>query len=352
MDDVDEPGVRPPSLFIRLPHSWCGASPDAVLRVAALAEELGFAGVSVQDHVLAGPSVSPCGGVHTGDDRTVMESLTTLAFVAARTTRLRLLTGVVVLPYRHPIWVAKVSATLDVLSGGRLILGLGVGAPSRRATDGVQDLASHADIAERETALFDLPGPRGPIMDEAIVALDRLWRDDRATFHGRYFDFTDVDLYPKPVQQPRIPLWIGGRADAAKRRAALLADAWFPSQASVAVLAAGRADILEMAGSAGVTGPRDFGVNLFVAVDRDGAAARDVVRRGLGHRFRDEAGLFASTIAGTPDEVRERILEYVTVGVTAFDLKILPLATPETLLAMRLIAGDVMPALIEGRARG
>jgi probable F420-dependent oxidoreductase len=340
-----QPLARPAALFIRLPHSWCGASPDAVLRVADLAEELGFAGISVQDHILSGPSVSPCGGVHTGDDRTVMESFTTLTYVAARTTRLRLLTGVIVLPYRHPIWVAKVSATLDVLSGGRLVLGVGVGAPVRRPTDGVQNLASHADIAERETALFALPGARGAIMDEALVALDRLWREDHATFHGRYIDFTDVDLYPKPLQEPRIPIWIGGRAEAAKRRAALLADAWFPSQASVEVLAAGRATVLEMAREAGLAGPRDFGVNLFVAVDPDGAAARELIRQGLGHRFRDEAGLFSSTIAGTPDEVRRRILDYVAAGVTAFDLKILPLTTPETLASMRYLAAEVMPAL-------
>jgi len=207
VDDVDKPELRPPSLFVRLPHSWCGASPDAVVRVADRAEELGFAGVSVQDHVLSGPSVSPCGGIHAGDDRTVMESLTTLAFVAARSTRLKLLTGVVVLPYRHPIWVAKVGATLDVLSGGRLILGLGVGAPSRRATDGVQNLASHADIAERETRLFDLPGPRGPIMDEAIVAFQKAIRiqPDYANAHANlaaaHFDRGEYEEAAKHARQ-------------------------------------------------------------------------------------------------------------------------------------------------------
>lgn len=340
-----EPPSRPLAMYVRLPHSWCGANVEAVRRIADAAEELGFTGVSVQDHILSGPEVSPCGGIHTGDDRTVLESLTTLAWVAARTTRLRLLTGVVVLPYRHPIWVAKMAATLDNLSDGRLTLGLGVGAPSRRTTDGVQHLASHADIAERETALFDLPGPRGPIMDEALVAIDRLWREDRASFHGRYFDFTDVDLYPKPVQQPRIPIWVGGRADAARRRAALLADAWFPSQASVDVVATGARAIGELARTAGVAGPTDLGVNLFVAIHGDRDRAREIVRRGLGHRFRDEAGLFESTIAGSPADVRDRLLAYTSVGVTAVDLKLLPLTTPETLEAMRLIANEVMPGL-------
>lgn len=334
----------PVEAFVRLPHSWCGASLDGILQVAEAAEALGFAGVSVQDHILSGKAVAPCGHRHLEDDRMVLEPLTTLSFVAARTSRVRLLTGVLVLPFRHPIWVAKTAGTLDVLSKGRLVLGVGVGAPRGRATDGVQNMGPHADIATRESALFELPGPRGRLMDESLEALDRLWRDESATYHGELFDFEGVDLRPQPVQRPRPPIWVGGRADAAHRRAALLADAWFPSQASVEVLAAGRARVLEIAASAGRPEPR-FGVNLFVSIDRDGEAARAVVRDGLGHRFRTEAGLFESSLAGTPAEVRDRMLEYVAAGCSAFDLKILPLTLDETLAQMELFARDILPSV-------
>ncbi len=286
-----------PEVYVRLPHSWCGASLDAVVRVAEAAERLGFDGVSVQDDVLAGPGVAPCGHRHDGDDRTVMESLATLAFVAARTSRVRLLTGVLVLPFRHVVWVAKTAATIDVISSGRLVLGVGVGAARGRQTDGVQNLDPHADISARETALFDLPGPRGALMDEALEALDCLWTADPASYGGRYISFEDVDLVPRPVQQPRPPIWVGGRVDQAIRRAALLADGWFPSQASVEVLAAGRARAGELAAAAGRPAPF-VGVNLFAAVDPDGDAARDGLRAPGEPQPRRRAGPPRSAATG------------------------------------------------------
>jgi alkanesulfonate monooxygenase SsuD/methylene tetrahydromethanopterin reductase-like flavin-dependent oxidoreductase (luciferase family) len=332
-----------PKVFVRLPHSWCGASVDGVLRVAEAAESLGFDGVSVQDHILSSRGTSPCGHAHDGDDRDVLESLSTLAFVAARTSRVKLLTGVLVAPFRHPIWVAKAAGAVDVLSGGRLVLGVGIGWPGGRSTDPLQKMSLHAQLARRESDLFVLPGPRAKLMDEWLTALDLLWREDVASYEGELIRFEGVDLRPRPVQRPRPPIWIGGRADPVLRRVALLADGWFPSQASVEVLAAGRARVLEMAEAAGRPTPR-FAVNLFVSVDRDRELARDVVRDGLGHRFQTEEGLFASTIAGTPADVVERMRAYIAAGCSAFDLKILPLATAPTLRQVELLARDVLPA--------
>jgi probable F420-dependent oxidoreductase len=311
--------------------------------VADAAEALGFDGVSVQDHMLSSRGTSPCGHHHAGDDRDVLESLTTLAYVAARTRRVKLLTGVLIVPFRNLFWAAKTAATVDVLSSGRLVLGLGVGWP-RGTTDPVQRMRLHADLALRETELFDPPRPRGRLMDESIRALDLLWGEEDASFQGEHIRFEGVDLRPRPVQQPRPPVWIGGRSEAALRRAATLADGWFPSQASVEVLAAGRARTLELAASAGRPAPRSA-VNLFISVDRDGEAAREVVRDGLGHRFQTEAGLFGSTIAGSPAEVLQRMRDYVAAGCSAFDLKILPLASEPTIAQVELLARDVLPAL-------
>ena len=332
-----------PEVFVRLPHSWCGASVDGVQRVAEAAEALGFDGVSVQDHLLSSRGTSPCGQHHDGDDRSVLESFATLAFVAARTSRVKLVTGVLVLPYRNVFRVAQISASIDNLSNGRLVLGVAGGWP-RGTSDPVQRMRLHAELAARETDLFDPPSPRGRYLDEQIEALDRLWQEEDASFQGDFLAFEGVDLRPRPLRRPRPPIWVGGRAAATQRRAALLADGWFPSQASVEVLAAGRDSVLAHARAASRPDPR-IAVNLFVSVDRDGEAARDVVRDGLGHRFASEAAMFGAAIAGTPAQVLHRIREYVEAGCSAFDLKILPLATGPTLAQVELLAREVLPAI-------
>jgi alkanesulfonate monooxygenase SsuD/methylene tetrahydromethanopterin reductase-like flavin-dependent oxidoreductase (luciferase family) len=287
-----------PDLFVRLPHSWCGADLDAIDAVARAAEDLGFTGVSVQDHLLSGHAVAPCGDRHLEDDRMVLEPFSVLSYVAARTSRVRLLTGVLVLPHRHPAWVAKTAATLDVLSRGRLTLGVGIGAPRDRRNEGNQNIGPHSDISAREHALIDVQGNRARFMDEALELLDLLWGEEAVVYEGERFRMNGVDMRPRPVQRPRPPIWVGGRAEAALRRAATLADGWFPSQATVEVMRAGIARVRELAAEAERPDPF-FAVNMFVAVNRDGDLAREIVRDGLGHRFKGEEALFASTIAGS-----------------------------------------------------
>ena len=227
------------------------------------------------------------------------------------------------MPFRHVVWVAKTAATIDILSGGRLVLGVGVGAPPDRQIDGLQNIAPHSVISQRETALFELPGPRGRVMDEALQALDALWTQDSASFSGEYLRFSDIDLRPQPAQRPRPPIYVGGRAEGAIRRAALYADGWFPSQASTEVLAAGLATARSLAAEAGRPEPR-AGINLFLSVGGDGDAARAVVQDGLGHRFKTAEGLAESTMAGDPDDVVARIRAYEAAGCSLFDLKVLP----------------------------
>ena len=333
-----------PEIFIRLPHSWCGASVAGVGEVAAAAEELGFDGVSVQDHILSSSGTSPCGHDHDGDDRSVLEPIATLSFVAARTRRLKLVTGVIVLPFHHVVRLAKSAATLDVLSGGRLILGVGIGWPKSRLADATQRMSRHANLAGRETALFDLTGSRATRMDEALEALHRLWAEEPATLDGDLIRFEGVDMRPLPAQQPHPPIWIGGRVDAVLQRVARWGDAWFPSQASVETIASGRRRLLELAEALDRPAPRSA-VNLFASVARDRDGARATMRAALGRRFTGDEALFASTVAGNPTDVVNRVREYTAVGVTALDLKILPLATGATLDQMRLLAEEVLPAL-------
>lgn len=328
---------------VRLPHSWCIADRDALVAVAELADELDM-DVSVQDHLLADSSVSPCGHAHPagGEDRTVFEAHTTLAFLAARTERARLIAGVYVLPYRHPVWLAKETSSLDALSNGRLVVGVGVGALRGRQHDHGQNLQAHGSIATREFDTFAIHGHRGRMMDEYLRVLDALWTQDTASYEGEFVRFSAIDIFPKPVASPRPPIWIGGRSDAAISRAARLAEAWYPSQASVEVIEAGAPQLARDAREAGRPTP-SMAVNLFASVMADGDAARDAMRDALGHRFQGDAPLFAATLAGTPDEVRDHVQRYVDAGVTTFDLKYLPLTVEETLAQMRLVASAVAP---------
>ena len=334
---------------MRLPHSMCGTSARAVLEVAATAEALGFDGVSVQDQLVQSSGTAPCGHNHNadGDDRDIFEPLATLSFVAGRTSRVKLVTGVIVLPFRHVVQLAKAAGTIDVLSDGRLVLGVGIGWPGARKDDPAQKMSHYADVARRESELFNVPGPRPKLMDESLQALSLLWTEDSATFHGDLISFDNVDLRPRPVQQPRPPIWVGGRAEAVQRRAALYADGWFPSQATVALVAAGRELMLPIAEAAGRPEPR-FAVNLFLSVDEDGQAARDVITDGLGHRFRTPEMLADATISGNPAQVISRMREYIAAGCSAFDFKILPLTTDRTLAQMDLMAREVLPVIRAG----
>ena len=137
-------------------------------------------------------------------------AMTAMAFVAGATSRMTVDSAVIVLPYHHPVVLAKAVSTLDLLSGGRVRLSIGVG------------------HAEREFEVLGVPfHDRGRLTDEYLAAMIELWTSDQPTFRGRYVDFDDIAFAPKPVQQPHPPIIIGGNSKAAMRRAARH-DGWFP----------------------------------------------------------------------------------------------------------------------------
>ncbi len=185
-----------------------------LLAVAREADRLGFAHLSACDHVAIPHRYATSAGTVWYD------AAVTLGFVAAVTTRIGLLSHVVVLPYRHPLVTAKAFATLDHLSDGRLILGVGTGhlKPEFR-TLGIE----HAE--------------RGRITDEYLLATQAAWENERATFSGRYVAFRDVSVAPRPCQRPRPPIWIGGNSRAAVRRAVRYGEGWIPWMISPAAFA-------------------------------------------------------------------------------------------------------------------
>jgi probable F420-dependent oxidoreductase len=200
----------------------------AMVDLASQAEALGFDSVWTHDHVFnVGHVFDRIGG------RPYYEPLTVLSHVAARTERVRLGTSVLVLPYHNPIRLAKTAATLDVLSGGRLTMGVGVGSIEKETT------AMGAPFAER-----------GAFTDEAIAVMRTLWSEEDPKFDGKFWRFTGMKFSPKPLQKP-IPVIIGGISRAAIRRAARLGDGWHPLGLSPEALGQSMATLREEARACG-----------------------------------------------------------------------------------------------------
>ena len=180
-----------------------GSAAD-LAQIARTADELGFDHLTCAEH-----TVVPL-GQSEGRGLTYWDPLSTLGFLAALTTRVRLTTSVIVLGYHHPLEIAKRYGTLDRLSGGRLVLGVGVG--------------SLAEEFEILGAVFDGRGERA---DEAIAAIRASISTTRPAHHGSFYQFDDVALEPCAIQ-PRVPIWVGGHTMRSLRRAVELADGWMP----------------------------------------------------------------------------------------------------------------------------
>jgi probable F420-dependent oxidoreductase len=199
--------VAAPTIGLFAINSHACAAPDAAARVAALAERLGYDSLWAGEHVVApSPRVEPS---PMEPDEPFLDPLVALAHLAAHTERIRLGTGVIILPQRNPLVLAKQVASLDVLSGGRLILGLGVG------------------YLEPEMRAVGVPMEgRGSRADEYLAAMRALWDQETPSHRGRHVRFEGVDAHPRPVQRP-LPVVVGGHSRAAHRRAVRDADGWY-----------------------------------------------------------------------------------------------------------------------------
>jgi probable F420-dependent oxidoreductase len=184
----------------------CGHA-DAAARLAHAAEAAGFESLWVADHVVLPDPPVP--GRPMAPDMRLLDPIVSLTFLAAHTSRIKLATGVIILPQRQAVVLAKQLASLDVLSNGRLIFGLGVGwcEPEMRATG----------------APFN---ERGRVADDYLAAMRALWTDPKPAHHGRYVSFDGVQAMPRPVQQP-IPIVVGGRTPPAYRRAVTQGHGWY-----------------------------------------------------------------------------------------------------------------------------
>jgi len=195
---------------ISFPQTEIGADPAVIRDFAQAAEELGCARISVVDHVVQqGTPQGPEFARFYSREVMFHECLTTLAFMAASTTRIGLASAILILPQRQAVLVAKQAAQVDVFSGGRLRLGVGLG-------------WNEVEFDALDMSFHD----RGKRVVEQIDVMRRLWTEDLVTYEGRWHRFADAGLNPEPVQRP-IPVWVGALADPAIRRAARIGDGWY-----------------------------------------------------------------------------------------------------------------------------
>src|SRR5436190_15324713 len=299
---------------------------EGYIAVAERAERLGFGFISVNDHVVVPRDIAsryPYSASGEWAGRTVgecLDQLNTLAFLAARTERLQLLTSVMVVPQRHPVLTAKMLATIDVLSKGRLIVGCGVGW-----------------LEEEFEALGAPPfADRGRATDEYLDAMKALWTQDAPKFQGKHVSFDDVIFAPKPVAKPHPPIWIGGESAVALKRTVRVGDGWYPAsnnpQHRLDTPARLGAAVGELQRAAEATGrdPKSIDIAYLVLwpVDWTAQKTADGARRLFTGSSADMA---ADTAALAKVGVRHVALTFQTATVA------------ESLARMHKFASDVMP---------
>jgi len=191
--------------------------PQLLTHLATTAERVGIESLWTIEHVVIPVGYKstypydPSGKIPVPEQMPMPDPLSWLAYAAAVTTKIRLATGILILPQRHPLYVAKEVATLDVLSNGRVILGIGVG------------------WLEEEFEALGIPfADRAARTAEAVRAMRSLWKDEAEPFAGKFFRWGKLESHPKPVQKPGVPIVVGGHTELAARRAARYGDGFFP----------------------------------------------------------------------------------------------------------------------------
>lgn len=273
------------SLGMVLPHrSPDPFSMDEVRHTAQRAEELGFADLWVTDNTL--------------DHAYSLDPIVALTYAAAVTTRIRVGVSVLVLPLHHPVHVAHQMASLDFTSGGRAILGLGIGGAAHYHDFGVP--------TERRVRRFT----------ESIDVIRALWQNDTTEYHGQIIDLPRSGFRLQPIQDPGPPIWLGGAAPAALTRAARIGDAWMGSgNSSVAAFGGHLRDVreaLEREGRDPATFPTSK--RIFMSVHEDASIARAELLRWFTEVYRNADALDASGVYGTPEHVRQRLEEIAAIG--------------------------------------
>jgi len=293
---------------VTIPNNWGIADVRQVLAFGPLAEQLGFDSVWVMDHLF--------NNGYVGDrlqNKPYYHPMATLSHLSATTQRVLLGTSVLVLPYHNPVELAKYAASLDQMSEGRVVLGVGVGA----MTEEFQALG----ISMRE---------RGSLTNECIAIMKELWTNDEASYHSRRWNFDEIKFSPKPLQKPHIPLWIGGSSPGALKRVATLGDGWHPSGVSPEEFSMGLREIHDLTRAAG-RDPESLSMSMRVEVEVSPGPSSD----RAASRSRLSGGDTGEMIAG--------IEAYQTAGVEHIVLALNSGDVDKLKATMENIARSVLP---------
>jgi len=306
-------------LGVFLPISGRATGPDTLIEAAQSAEAQGFDAIWSADRVVTPwriDTVYPYSENHAfivPPDRPFLDSLTCLAFLAGCTEKITLGVSVLVLPYRHPLYWARAAVSIERLARGRLIMGVGVG------------------WMKEEFAALGIPfADRGRITDEQLEIIARLWTEEHVSFHGQFYRFADLAFSPKPIQQPHIPIWVGGEGRAAQRRAARFGDAWFPYFVTITPgeLKAQFDHVRRLATAAG----RDP-AQIRLACCRPIEVTRDPVPQD-GHHLR-----------GNPAQLADALQAYRAIGVDHLALQFMAPRWPDRAEQIARFAGEVLSRL-------
>jgi len=284
------------------------ATPAIIRDTAVRAEQIGYDSAWVSDHVVVPrPNVKNFG-------ETIFDPLVTLGVIAGATSRVQLGTTVLIVPYRNAVVTAKMVSSLDALSGGRVVLGVGAG------------------WVAAESAMLSVPfKERGAMTDEYLDAMRELWTSATPSFAGKYTRFGDVLFEPKPVQKPHPPIWVGGHSPAALRRTARVGAAWHPINRPPDELRAGRAELARLCGEAGRPAPA-LTLRNDVKILRAGERAPESTHAGR-------------VLAGEPAALVEQIRELAQCGVEHLVLEFLAADGRELQAQLATFAERVRPKL-------
>jgi probable F420-dependent oxidoreductase len=302
-----------------LPISGRATGPETLMEAAQSAEAAGFDAVWSADRVVTPWQIKtpyPYSENHefiVPPDRPFLDSLTCLAFLAGCTSRITLGISVLVLPYRHPLYWARVAASIERLSKGRLTMGIGVGW-----------------MEEEFAALGVSFKDRGKMTDEQLEIIHQLWTEEHASWSGQFYSFDDLAFYPKPLQQTRIPIWVGGEGAAAHRRTAKYGDAWFPYFVEVtpAEVRAGY-DAVRMSAAELGRDPESIPLACCRPIEVTPAPVPQ------DERF----------LRGSPDQLVEALLAYQSIGVSHMALQFMTPRWPDRVLQIARFAEGVLPYL-------
>ncbi|MDP6473533.1 MAG: LLM class F420-dependent oxidoreductase [Alphaproteobacteria bacterium] len=309
-----------------VPNAGPLARPAAIKQLVERGEALGFTILAIPDHIIIPRKFRPVypytdtGETDSFDSGEVLEPLALMASLAVMTRKARLLTSVLVLPYREPVLTAKIFATIDVMSGGRAIAGCGTGW-----------------MEEEFTAVGAPPfAERGKVTDEYIAAFRTMWTSEEPSFAGEYTNFSDIYFRPQPVQKPHIPIWIGGDSMAALRRTARVGDAWYPVGLSpkyplnTVPRYAARAEILRRLTAEAGRDPEAVELSFWAVWYHEGGPV--TVDDGSRH-----------ILLGSSEQTAEDIARMAEIGVSSMVFNFLRPTLAQSLEAMERFAAEVMP---------